>query len=189
MRIGYARVSTHEQDLSVQLARLQECDRIYDEKASGTDTSRPKLDFCLGIIQSGDTLVVTKLDRLARSTWHLCQIAEQLRQKGAHLQVLDQQMDTSTPTGRLLFNTLAAIAQFETELRAERQREGIAKARAKGVHFGRKKVLTDLDVAHICALREQGWSIPRIMERYRIGKTALYRYLAQAAARDKAAAD
>jgi DNA invertase Pin-like site-specific DNA recombinase len=86
------------------------------------------LGDCLDYVREGDTLVVTRLDRLARSTWHLCQIAEALARKRVHLHVLDQSIDTSDATGRLLFNMLGAIAQFETELRAERQREGIQKA-------------------------------------------------------------
>ena len=89
-----------------------------------------------------DTLVVTRLDRLARSTWHLCQIAEVLARKRVHLHVLDESIDTSDATGRLLFHMLGAIAQFETELRAERQREGIQQKRKSGIDFGRQKKLT-----------------------------------------------
>lgn len=94
---------------------------------------------CLDYVREGDTLIVTRSDRFARSTWHLCHIAEVLAQKRAHLAVLDQHIDPSDATGRLLFYMLGAIAQFETELRAERQREGIQKAQARGVHFGRQK--------------------------------------------------
>ena len=93
-------------------------------------------------MRNGDTLIVTKLDRLARSTLHLCQIAEELERKQVALQVLDQNIDTNSATGRLLFNMLGAIAQFETEIRAERQREGIQKARERGVQFGVKKKLS-----------------------------------------------
>src|SRR5205823_7433423 len=130
----------------------------------------------------GDTLVITLLDQLARSTLHLCEIAEQLARKGVHLQVLDQQVDTHTPTGRLLFGMLSVIAQFETELRAERQREGIAKAKRAGVHFGRTKALTTDQAEERRALRAQGVTLTALMQRYRPGKTAVYRYVVAHAA-------
>ena len=120
---------------------------------------------------------MTRLDRLARSTLHLCQLAEQLARKGVHLQGLEQDVNTPTPTGRLLFGMLAVIAQFETELRAERQREGIAKA--QGVHFGRQKALTPAEAVQLQADRAQGETVRVLMRRYGLGKTALYRYLAQ----------
>ena len=94
-------------------------------------------------MREGDTLVVTRLDRLARSTLHLCQIAKELEQKNVSLVVLDQNIDTSSATGRHLFNMLGAIGQFETKIRAERQRDGIEKAKQNGVQFGRRKTLDD----------------------------------------------
>ena len=142
--IGYARVSTMEQHLDVQLAKLTAagCEPIFQEKRSGTDDKRPVLAECLRYVRTREALVVTRLDRLARSTLHLCQIAVDLHRKQVHLQVLDQHIDTSDATGRLLFNMLGAIAQFETELRAERQMDGIRKARERGVPLGRQKRLT-----------------------------------------------
>jgi len=139
--VGYARVSSVGQRLDVQVAKLHHCDKLFQEHTSGSTATRPHLVACLDYVREGDTLVVTRLDRLARSTWHLCQIAEALARKQVHLQVLDQSIDTSDATGRLLFHMLGAIAQFETELRAERQREGIQKAQERGVHFGRQKKL------------------------------------------------
>ena len=124
-----------------------------------------------------DTLVVTRLDRLARSTWHLCQIAEVLARKRVHLHVLDQSIDTSDATGRLLFHMLGAIAQFETELRAERQREGIQKAQARGVHFGRQKKLTPAQIRELCCQRNQGILIKTLMHDYGLSKVTVYRYL------------
>jgi DNA invertase Pin-like site-specific DNA recombinase len=129
-------------------------------------------------VREGDTLLVTKLDRLARSTLHLYQIADRLAHQGVHLRILDQALDTHTETGRLLFGMLAIIAQFETELRAERQREGIAKAKRAGVHFGRTKVLTPDQAEELRTLRGQGVTLTALMQRYHIGKTAVYRYLA-----------
>jgi DNA invertase Pin-like site-specific DNA recombinase len=153
MLVGYARVSTQDQDLTVQHERLAHCEKLFAETASGTDGKRVQLAACLAYVREGDTLVVTRLDRLARSTLHLYQIADHLAQKGVHLQILDQAIDTRTETGRLLFGMLAVIAQFETELRAERQREGIAKAKRKGVHFGRTKALTPGQVEDLRTLR------------------------------------
>ena len=141
-RVGYARVSSVGQSLDVQRAKLQHCDKLFQETHSGTAGPRPQLRACLDYVREGDTLVVTRLDRLARSTLHLCQMAETMAQKQVHLQVLDQHIDTSDATGRLLFHMLGAIAQFETELRAERQMDGIIKAKARGVQFGRTQKLT-----------------------------------------------
>ncbi len=136
--VGYVRVSSVGQSLEVQLDELKHCDKIYQEKKSGASGKRPRLEACLEYIREGDTLVVTRLDRLARSTLHLCQIAADLERKQVNLQVLDQNINTTDATGRLLFNRLGAIAQFETEIRAERQMDGIQKAQERGVHFGRK---------------------------------------------------
>jgi DNA invertase Pin-like site-specific DNA recombinase len=136
--VGYARVSSVGQTLAVQLDKLQQCDKVFQEKVSGINAKRPQLQACLEYVRQGDTLMVTKLDRLARSTLHLCQIAAELERKQVALEVLDQNIDTNSATGRLLFNMLGAIAQFETEIRAERQREGIQKARERGVRFGKR---------------------------------------------------
>jgi DNA invertase Pin-like site-specific DNA recombinase len=141
-QVGYARVSSVGQSLAVQLDKLAHCDKLFQETTSGAMSRRLQLAACLEYVREGDTLVVTRLDRLARSTLHLCQIAAELHRKQVHLQVLDQHLDTSNATGRLLFNMLGAIAQFETELRAERQMDGIRKARDRGVHLGRHKRLT-----------------------------------------------
>jgi DNA invertase Pin-like site-specific DNA recombinase len=104
MQVGYARVSTQDQDLTVQRERLACCEKLFEEKASGTDAARPALQACLDYVREGDTLLVTRLDRLARSTLHLCAIADQLARKGVHLHVLDQEVNTHIPTGRLMFN-------------------------------------------------------------------------------------
>jgi DNA invertase Pin-like site-specific DNA recombinase len=140
--VGYARVSSVGQSLDVQLDKLGHCDKIFQEKTSEVSATRPRLSACLEYLREGDTLVVTRLDRLAHSTLHLCQIAQALERKRVNLHVLDQHIDTRDATGRLLFTMLGAIGQFETEIRAERQMDGIAKARARGVRFGPKKLLT-----------------------------------------------
>ena len=152
MLVGYARVSSVGQSLDVQLDKLKHCQKIFQEKASGASGQRPRLRTCLEYVREGDTLVVTRLDRLARSTLQLCRIADALQRKQVHLQVLDQHLDTSDATGRLLFNMLGAIAQFETEIRAERQMDGIQQAKKRGIRFGRQKTLT---ITHITARRQR----------------------------------
>jgi len=122
---------------------------------------------------------VTRLDRLARSTFHLCQIAEQLQNKGVELQVLDQNIDTSDATGRLLFNMLGAIAQFETGIRAERQLEGIEKAKANGVAFGRKQILSEQAIQDLKEKRNEGVLIKDLMREFGLSKTTTYRYLSE----------
>lgn len=180
-RVGYARVSSVGQSLDVQRDKLQHCEKLFQETHSGAAGPRPQLRACLDYVREGDTLLVTRLDRLARSTLHLCQIAEALAQKQVHLQVLDQHLDTSDATGRLLFHMLGAIAQFETELRAERQMEGITKAKARGVQFGRTKQLTRAQIAELQERRAQGVRIKTLMQDYHLSKASIYRYLSSPA--------
>ena len=175
--VGYARVSSVGQSLDVQLDKLKHCDKTYKEKQSGTNSIRPKLAACLEYVREEDTLVVTRLDRLARSTLHLCQIAEILREKQVNLQVLDQNIDTNDATGRLLFNMLGAIAQFETEIRAERQMDGINKAKERGVAFGRKRKMTQEQIDELRARRKEGVLIKTLMADYNLSKASVYRYL------------
>ncbi|WP_339374497.1 recombinase family protein [Picosynechococcus sp. PCC 73109] len=162
--VGYARVSSVGQSLEVQIEKLKHCDKIFKEKCSGVSYKRPRLKACLEYVREGDTLVVTRLDRLARSTLHLCEIAEQLESKQVNLQVLEQSIDTGDATGRLLFNMLGAISQFETEIRAERQMDGIQNAKARGVQFGRKKQLTPGQCQELRKRRSQGVLIKTLME-------------------------
>lgn len=175
--VGYARVSSVGQSLAVQLDKLQRCDKVFQEKKSSTAGKLPRLAECLAYLREGDTLVVTRLDRLARSTLHLCQIAADLERKLVNLQVLDQHIDTSDATGRLLFHMLGAIAQFETEIRAERQMDGILKAKAQGVKFGRRKSLTPGQIAELQQRRQQGALIKILMKEYHLSKATVYRYL------------
>lgn len=175
--VGYARVSSVGQSLDVQLDKLGHCDKVFQEKQRGASGTRPRLAACLEYVREGDTLVVTRLDRLARSTLHLCQIAEKLARKRVNLQVLDQHIDTSDATGRLLFNMLGAIGQFETEIRAERQMDGIQKAKERGVHFGRKQKLTRAQIIELQHRRQQGTRIKTLMHDYSISKVSVYRYL------------
>jgi DNA invertase Pin-like site-specific DNA recombinase len=175
--IGYARVSSVGQSLEIQQDKLKHCEKLFEEKRSGTSDKRPRLKACLEYVREGDILVVTRLDRLARSTLHLCQIAEELKRKGVQLQVVDQHLSTTDATGRLLFHLLGAIAQFETEIRAERQMDGIVKAKARGVLFGRRKTLTPQQVVTLQIKRQQGTPIRSLIKEYGISKATVYRYL------------
>lgn len=179
--IGYARVSTTGQKLDIQLSKLKEygCsdEYIFTDKHTGTTADRPKLKDCLRFARSGDIVVVTKMDRLARSTLHLHQIVNDLNEKGVGFKVLDQSIDTTTKEGRLLFTMLAAIAEFETELRKERQLEGIAKAKENKVRFGAKPKLTYEQVESMREERSNGILIKDLMSKYSISKASVYRLL------------
>lgn len=180
--VGYARVSSTGQSLDIQRDRLRDCDRVYEEKRSGTTDRRPQLQECLTFLREGDTLVVTKLDRLARSTLHLCQIVDGLQKKGVELRVLDQPVDTTTSTGRLMLNLLSVIAQFETEIRSERQMEGIAKAKERGIRFGARRKLDRKGIKELKKKRDKGVLIRDLMYEYRMSKCSVYRYLREAEA-------
>ncbi len=175
--VGYARVSSVGQSLDVQLDKLKDCDKVFQEKRSATSSKYPRLKACLEYVREGDTLVVTRLDRLARSTLHLCQLADQLEREQVNLQVIDQNIHTGDATGRLLFNMLGAIAQFETEIRAERQMDGIQNAKARGVRLGRNKSLTQKECLELRQKRAQGVLIKTLMKDYNLSKASVYRYL------------
>ncbi|WP_046206348.1 recombinase family protein [Acinetobacter radioresistens] len=142
MLIGYARTSTKDQKYSLesQIEQLEKagCEKFYKEQVSSVDASRPQLEAALDYIREGDILIVTKLDRLARSVADTVAIQKRLEGKQAGLKILDIEIDTTTPTGKLQFNLFAAIAQFEREVMLERQRIGIEKAKAEGKYQGRK---------------------------------------------------
>lgn len=138
-KVGYARVSTTGQSLDIQIEKLEKygCDVIFKEKSSGIDDKRVELKECLNYVRKGDQLVISRLDRMARSALHLGKIVEKLKSKKVNLVVLDQNIDTSTPQGMLMFQMLSSFAKFEYELKKERQVEGIKKAVKNGVKFGR----------------------------------------------------
>ena len=179
--VGYARVSTVGQSLDVQLDKLAKanCSKVYKEKRSGRQAeNRPQLQAALEYVREGDVLVVSRLDRMARSVLDLAKIADLLKKKGVSLRVLDQGLDTSTAEGILLFNLLGAFAEFEADIRAERQRDGIALAQQKGTKFGRKKALTAAQEERIKRMRaEEGFSIEQLAERFSISRSSVYRAL------------
>ena len=181
MLIGYARTSTVEQraGYEAQLTALDAagCDKVFQEQVSSV-AKRVQLDAALDFAREGDTLVVTKLDRLARSVADLLKINAALDTKGVALRIIDLSIDTATATGKLLFTMVGAIAEFERALMLERQREGIAKAKAEGKYKGRKPTAR-AKTAEIVALRRQGVSPNKIATDLHIGRSSVFRILAE----------
>jgi DNA invertase Pin-like site-specific DNA recombinase len=181
MRIGYARTSTLDQKagLEAQQRDLAEagCDRVFIEQVSSVDVvARTELATALDFIREGDVLVVTKLDRLARSVSHLLEILATLDTKGASLRILGLGIDTATPTGKLMLTILGGIAEFERGIMLERQREGIAKAKAMGKYKGRQPTaMAKRD--EVVALNSQGVGATEIAKRLGIGRASVYRAL------------
>ena len=183
MLIGYARTSTLEQlaGLEAQQRDLKEygCEKVYTEQVSSV-AEREQLNAALGALRAGDKLVVTKLDRLARSVQHLGQIIDRVNVVGAALVILDMggaAVDTSSSTGKLILNVMSSVAQFEREMMLERQREGIAKAKAEGKYKGRKptaRAKTDM----VKLALDKGVSKAQICRDLEISKTSLYRIIA-----------
>ncbi len=181
MRIGYARVSTLDQNADLQLQKLTDagCDRVIVEKASGAKTDRPELQRVLtDILRQGDTLVIWKLDRLARSLKQLIQTAEDLKGRGIGLVSLTDAIDTSSPGGMLVFHMLGAIAEFERALIRERTVAGLAEARRKGRRGGRPRLLSEKDTVAARALLTDGTlSSKEVAARFGVSKATLYRRL------------
>jgi DNA invertase Pin-like site-specific DNA recombinase len=185
MQIGYARSSTIDQEagFQAQIRSLKEagCEKVFAEQVSSL-ADRVQLEAAFDYAREGDTLVVTKLDRLARSVFHLVTIGERIEEKGVALKVLEQAIDTSNCTGRLMFNMLGAIAQFERELMLERQREGIAKATAEGKYKGRAPTAR-AKTPEIKRLNNEGIGATEIARRLGVSRASVYRALVTAASR------
>ena len=179
MQIGYARSSTVDQEagFQAQIKALKDtgCEKVFSERVSSV-AQREELERALEYAREGDALVITKLDRLARSVAHLVAIGERLEAKGVALKVLDQAIDTSTSTGRLMFNMLGAIAQFERELMLERQREGVAKAKAEGKYKGRAPTAR-AKAPEVRRLKAEGVKPTHIAKRLGISRASVYRIL------------
>ena len=177
MRVDYARVSTVGQKLDIQLDHLADCDRIIREKASASSTkNRPELKSALDFVREEDVFVVTKLDRLARSVVDILIIIQLLEEKNVDLIVMDQGIDTTTIYGKLQFNILAAIGEFERGLIRERSLEGREKAKARGIVFGARPKLTSQEVCDLLKDYETpGCSKREIAEHYGISKSSVYR--------------
>jgi DNA invertase Pin-like site-specific DNA recombinase len=179
MRYGYARVSSKDQDLSIQIKALKAYgvaeDCIRSEKVSGTSIrGRDELNTLLSFLRNGDELVITRIDRLARSMIDLQQIAARLKDKGVSLKATEQAVDTSTSAGKCFFDMLGVFAEFETNLRRERQMEGIAKAKSEGRYRGRKQ---SVDAEKVKGLRQSGYGASAIAKELKISRASVYRYL------------
>ena len=183
MIVGYARTSTVDQTagLEAQQRELTDagCEKIFVEQVSSVDVkARERLAEALDYIRKGDTLVVTKLDRLARSVAHLLEILEVVEEKGAALRILSIGIDTGTATGRLMLTLLGGVAEFERSIMLERQREGIAKAKAEGKYKGRKPT-AKAKANEVLAMHAEGVGATEIAKRLGIGRASVYRILGE----------
>lgn len=172
---GYARVSSIDQDLSIQRAALKAagCTVIRAEKASGASRKgRSELETLMDFLRPGDTLVVTRIDRLARSLRDLQNLVHELREKGVHLKATEQPIDTSSAAGKAFLSMLGVFAEFETNLRRERQMEGINAAKARGVYKGRPRTI---DASEIRRLLDEGLGAAAVAKRLGIGRASVYR--------------
>jgi len=188
MLVGYARVSTADQDVGLQLEALHRagCKRIFEETASGAQRDRPQLAAALDFMRDGDSLVVWRLDRLARSLKQLLETVEAFDQRGRHLQSLNEKIDTATPTGRLVFHVFGALAEFERGLIRERTLAGLAVARAKGRIGGRPRTFTDKQVKAARAMLASGeLTVSEIATQIGVSPATIYRYLPSARANAK----
>ncbi|MEL7691908.1 recombinase family protein [Citromicrobium bathyomarinum] len=179
MLVGYARVSSSGQSLDIQNESLAQagCEKVFAEKMSGRSAKdRIELSNAIDFVRQGDTLVVTRLDRLARSVGDLHRIIEKLTGKGVEFRCINQSgVDTDTSTGKLMLSILGAVAQFENDIRRERQMEGIAKAKTEGRYKGRP---TSIDPDQVKVLKERGLGATQIAREMKIGRASVYRALA-----------
>lgn len=182
-RIGYGRVSTHHQTEEQQQAALAAagCDEVHTETISSGKKDRPVLAAVMAELQAGDTLVILKLDRWARSLKELLSMASELEQRGVALHVLDQNIDTSTPTGRLMFSVLGAVAEFEREMAIQRTRDSVAHRKATGGDLGGRRLsYTPAQAQQVHRLREEGLSYSQLQEATGLARGTLQRILAPA---------
>ena len=179
MRIGYARVSTDEQnpDLQLDALKVAGCEMLFTDKVSGATGKRPELAKCLKALDAGDTLVVWKLDRLGRSLYELIGLLDDLAAKGVAFHSLTESIDTTTPTGRAMWQMVGILAELERSLIKERTKAGRAAAVARGVKMGRKVKLTAQQVTHARTLIEQGEHHDSVAKSLGVSRRTLYRGL------------
>jgi DNA invertase Pin-like site-specific DNA recombinase len=182
LRIGYARVSTHDQSTNLQRDALQAsgCAQIFEDSITGTARKREGLDTALGLVGAGDQLVVWRLDRLSRSLRHLIEISELLQARGAHLISLNDGIDTSSSSGEMYFNIIGAIAQFERRLISERTKAGLASARSRGVVLGQKPKMSPAQIMEARALLMSGRSGAQVAHAFGVSRATLYRAMKRA---------
>ena len=179
-RIGYARVSTDDQNLDLQRDALNKskCSVIYEEAASGKTAARPELEQCRKALRTGDTLVVWRLDRLGRSLSDLVRIVSELENAGIGFESLSEKIETVSASGKLVFHVFAALAEFERNQIRERTNAGLAAARARGRTGGRKPKLTDKQIKEIKSLlRDPDAQVADIARRYGVSRTTLYKHV------------
>lgn len=180
MLIGYARVSTQDQNPEMQLDALQAagCEKIFTEKASGAHRDRPQLKEAMEYMRRGDTLAVWKLDRLARSLKQLIETVEDLEERGIGLRSLTESIDTTTSGGRLVFHIFAALAEFERSVIRDRTRSGLESARKRGRTGGRPPALSEQDIqAAKALLRDPKITVEEVAERLKVAPSTLYRHI------------
>jgi DNA invertase Pin-like site-specific DNA recombinase len=179
MLIGYARVSTQDQNLELQRKALIDagCEKIFDDKVSGSRSERPGLAQALGMLRDGDTLVVWKLDRLGRSVKHLVDLVGELREQGIQFRSLTDSIDTATPSGRFFFHVMASLAEMERELTVERTKAGLEVARSLGRVGGRKRRMTDSKIESAKKLLASGLPPWEVAKNLGVSVPTLYRWL------------
>ncbi|CDG86695.1 e14 prophage; inversion of adjacent DNA [Xenorhabdus bovienii str. feltiae Florida] len=178
-RVGYVRVSTNDQNSDLQKNALVsiDCERIFEDKISGKTANRPGLKRALKYLQSGDTLVVWKLDRLGRSVKNLVTLISELHDRGIHFQSLTDSIDTSTAMGRFFFHVMSALAEMERELIVERTNAGLAAAREQGRIGGRPVLFTEEDRQQAARLLDRGHSRKQLSLIYHVSLSTIYKYL------------
>jgi DNA invertase Pin-like site-specific DNA recombinase len=179
MLIGYARVSTDDQNLDLQRDALEKagCEQVYTDRVSGTKARRPGLEQALSHLRSGDTLVVWRLDRLGRSLRHLIDTVTELQERGIGFKSLTESIDTTTSGGRLVFNIFASLAEFEREIIRERTQAGLQAARTRGRFGGRQKALTEKQVQIARQLYDAKTPVQEICETLGISRATFYRHV------------
>jgi len=188
MKVGYARTSTVEQVAGYEAQQRDllaaGCEKVFCEQLSSVDASRPQLEQALAFVREGDVFVVTKVDRLARSTKDLLNIADALKAKGVALSILSPAMDTASPMGGFIFVVFGALAELERKIMLERQREGVQRAKAQGKYKGRAPTAR-AQTANVASLRAQGLSMLAIAKQLRIGVGSVHRILSEKAEADQ----
>ncbi len=182
MKVGYARVSSSGQNLESQIEALKKvgCTKIFTEKKSGTKTNdRVQLQEAIDFVRDGDEFYVTRLDRCSRSVKDLHEIVDTLNAKNVAFKATEQDLDTSSSAGRLMIGLLSIVSAFETDLRAERQADGIRSAKARGVRFGAKPKFDAQRTKEAILMQNQGIANQVIADEYGIGKSTLLRYISQ----------